>query len=99
MTEFVCVVAVGPFCQIGEKNDLPWPAGSIRGDMLFFKNLTLAQFSYSQNGLAQNFSHASAMSNVVIMGRKTWDSIPNKFKPLENRFNIVITSSEIDLFK
>ena len=27
----------------------------------------------------------------VIMGRKTWDSLPPKFRPLPNRTNIVIT--------
>jgi dihydrofolate reductase len=27
----------------------------------------------------------------VIMGRKTWDSLPARFKPLPNRTNIVIT--------
>ena len=27
----------------------------------------------------------------VIMGRKTYDSFPNKFKPLPNRTNIIIT--------
>lgn len=27
------------------------------------------------------------------MGRKTWDSIPPKFRPLKNRINIVITRS------
>jgi len=30
-------------------------------------------------------------NNVVIMWRKTWDSIPKKFKPLKNRINCVIT--------
>lgn len=29
--------------------------------------------------------------NVVIMGRKTYDSLPEKFKPLPQRVNIVIT--------
>ena len=28
---------------------------------------------------------------VVVMGRKTYDSIPEKFKPLPNRINIVLT--------
>ena len=30
-------------------------------------------------------------NNIVIMGRKTWDSLPKK--PLPNRINIVITNS------
>lgn len=28
---------------------------------------------------------------AVVMGRKTWDSIPAKFRPLPNRRNIVLT--------
>ena len=34
------------------------------------------------------------MGHVIIMGRKTWDSLP--FKPLPNRQNIVISSNTID---
>ena len=30
-------------------------------------------------------------SNTVIMGRKTYDSLPENKKPLPNRINIVIT--------
>ncbi len=32
------------------------------------------------------------MLNAVIMGRKTWESIPSKFRPLPGRRNIVITA-------
>lgn len=31
------------------------------------------------------------MGNPVVMGRKTWDSIPKRFKPLEGRCNIVLS--------
>lgn len=31
------------------------------------------------------------MGNAVVMGRKTFDSIPRKFRPLQGRKNVVIT--------
>ena len=34
-------------------------------------------------------------NNVVVMGRKTWDSLPTKGKPLKNRINLVVTSQSI----
>ena len=37
----------------------------------------------------KNFVHLTT-GNVVVMGRKTWDSLPKK--PLPNRLNFVITS-------
>lgn len=33
-------------------------------------------------------------NTVVVMGRKTWESIPEKYRPLSNRINIVVTSLE-----
>ena len=33
------------------------------------------------------------MGHPVIMGRKTWDSLPERFRPLPGRRNIVITNN------
>lgn len=40
----------------------------------------------------QNFKKLT-QGNPVIMGRKTWDSIPEKFRPLPDRLNVIISSS------
>ena len=31
--------------------------------------------------------------NAVVMGRKTWDSLPPKYRPLPGRLNVVLTSN------
>lgn len=33
--------------------------------------------------------------NVVLMGRRTWESIPKEYRPLKNRINIVLTSQSL----
>eukprot|EP00808_Paulinella_micropora_P024475 g15460.t1 len=62
---------------IGFKGGLPWPR--IPGDMAFFKKIT------SEEAPPEKM-------NAVIMGRKTWESIPAQFRPLPDRYNIVISS-------
>ena len=32
--------------------------------------------------------------SIVIMGRKTWESIPDNFKPLQNRYNVILSNNE-----
>lgn len=51
----------------------------LRNEMKYFKTVT----STAPAGLM----------NAVIMGRNTWESIPNKFRPLPGRLNVVITRS------
>lgn len=34
---------------------------------------------------------ALTVGHLVLMGRKTWESLPEKFRPLPKRINIVIT--------
>jgi dihydrofolate reductase len=49
----------------------------INGDMVFFRRTT----SYCSKD----------KQNAVIMGRKTWQSLPKKSKPLQQRINVVIS--------
>ena len=49
----------------------------LAGDMAFFKRQTVTA--------------AASKKNVVIMGRKTWESLPVKFRPLAQRINVVLS--------
>ena len=70
---------------IGKGGQLPW---RIPGDMAFFKRVTTDTPSGEKERL-----------NAVIMGRKTWESIPAKFRPLPDRVNVVLSrnSAALDL--
>jgi dihydrofolate reductase len=50
------------------------------GDMRYFRKVTTGENESDRN--------------AVIMGRKTWESIPEKFRPLPARLNIVITRDQ-----
>src|SRR5665647_2180537 len=43
--------------------------------------------------LPEDMAHFKRLTNgwPVIMGRKTWDSLPPKFRPLPGRANVVVT--------
>lgn len=40
------------------------------------------------------FFTETTKEHIVLMGRKNWDSIPPKYRPLSNRINVVITKNE-----
>jgi dihydrofolate reductase len=43
--------------------------------------------------LPEDLAHfkRTTMGSPVIMGRKTWDSVPERFRPLPGRLNVVVT--------
>ncbi|MCW7947413.1 dihydrofolate reductase [Streptomyces hygroscopicus] len=43
--------------------------------------------------LPEDMAHfkATTLGHPVVMGRKTWDSLPPRFRPLSGRRNIVVT--------
>ena len=67
---------------IGNNGSIPW---QISEDMKHFKEITIP------NSIEYPYS-------IVIMGRKTWDSLPVKRRPLSERINIVL-SNDIDYIK
>ena len=71
----VVVAACKQTRGIGAGGQLPW---TLRGDMQFFKQLTRS----TQDPLKRN---------AVVMGRKTWQSIPERFRPLADRVNVVLS--------
>lgn len=40
------------------------------------------------------FFKETTEGHIVVMGRKNWDSIPLKYRPLSNRENVVLTRTE-----
>lgn len=79
-TELTLVVAATLTNGIGLKGGLPW---RMPREMAYFAKVTTST------------AGAGRAKNAVIMGRKSWESIPQKFRPLKDRLNVVI-SRQID---
>ncbi|KAI1426242.1 dihydrofolate reductase [Xylaria sp. FL1777] len=87
--ELTLIVAATRNMGIGRNGTLPWTG--LKKEMAYFTRVTKRLPSI----LNQDGNSSPAM-NAVIMGRKTWDSIPPKFRPLKGRLNIVISRSHAD---
>lgn len=70
---------------IGKENDLLIKSSE---DLKYFKNIT----TYSNCGNDDILNLFN--SNVLLMGRKTWFSIPLNYRPLKDRVNIVLTNDQ-----
>jgi thymidylate synthase len=74
---------------IGYQGNLPW---HIPEDMQHFKELTSSKIL--ENPSDKHIKYRVEQISIVIMGHKTWDSISDKYKPLSNRFNIVLSTNK-----
>ena len=72
------IVAATPSGGIGKDNALPW---TLPADLAYFRAVT----TRVQRAGAQN---------AVIMGRRTWASIPPQHRPLRGRLNVVLSRGE-----
>ncbi|CAB0037335.1 unnamed protein product [Trichogramma brassicae] len=79
--KFKLIAAACENMGIGINGDLPW---RLRKEMEFFTKMTSTTKDINKK-------------NVVLMGRRTWECIPKKFKPLANRINMVLSSQTLDL--
>lgn len=75
MKYFQVIVAMDSHYGIGAKGTLPW---RLKGDMNYFRKVTTE-------------TRQKGKRNCVIMGRKTYFSIPDRFRPLKKRLNIVLS--------
>ena len=71
------IVAIDEKSGIGKEGALPW---HLTGDLKYFRDTTC-------------MTHSPKKKNIVLMGRKTWQSIPKQFQPLPERINVVLTQN------
>ena len=69
------IVAIDEKSGIGKGGELPW---HLTGDLKNFRDITCS-------------TQSPKKKNIVLMGRKTWQSIPKQFQPLPDRINVVLT--------
>jgi len=49
---------------------------------------------WPKNKKDMQFFMKKTSGHIVIMGRKTWESIPSEYRPLSNRINIIISRTQ-----
>ncbi|XP_061621057.1 dihydrofolate reductase isoform X2 [Phyllopteryx taeniolatus] len=72
------IVAMCPDLGIGRDGHLPWHPIRLKDEFKYFQKMTAT-------------ASVEGKQNVVVMGKKTWFSIPEKNRPLNNRINIVLS--------
>ena len=89
---FDVVVAATQRGGIGRDNDLPW-SRLLSGDLRRFRHLTSTVTRPAPTS-EECGTPAPPLRNAVVMGRRTWESIPERLRPLKNRLNVIVTSAQ-----
>ncbi|GAA5940083.1 dihydrofolate reductase [Sporobolomyces koalae] len=66
---------------IGRASSLPW---RLSNEMAYFARMTKGE-------LGSDAQSSTRHINSVIMGRKSWQGIPSRFRPLPDRVNVVVS--------
>lgn len=88
------VAAADRALGIGRGGRLPW---RLPREMRFFRRLTCGEIEPGEAPVTGGQAAGAASAgdgraeNAVIMGRRTWESIPEPYRPLAGRQNVVIT--------
>lgn len=87
---------------LGRMGGLPWTPTRLHGDMAFLQLLTTSsehRVDPSTATIDLSLSEEDTVKskrNAVIMGRKTWQSLPPRVRPLPGRLNIVVSGTMRD---
>ncbi|KAK4157985.1 dihydrofolate reductase-like domain-containing protein [Chaetomidium leptoderma] len=94
LPELTLIVAATQQMGIGRNGTLPWTG--LRREMAYFARVTkrlLPPPSPSPSSGGTSSGSVVQQQNAVVMGRKTWESIPQRFRPLAGRVNVVVSRS------
>jgi len=102
------IVAATKNNGIGLNGSLPW---RLPGEMKYFAKGPPCPFALVRANTdrlivttalpptsASSTNTSTSTPNAVVMGRKTWESIPSKFRPLKDRQNLVISRQGIEMY-
>jgi dihydrofolate reductase len=86
------IAAVSADGFIAPTRALPLTKGELEG-VNMNSGSNLSSTTWTSPGDTQFFKDRTKAAGVVIYGRKTYETIPEKYRPLQDRLNVVYTST------